>query len=64
VLARLVRGLAGGDILLLHDGHARRSATGRPLVLEALPMLLARCHGAGLRLVTLDQALPHRHAHT
>jgi len=64
VLARLARGLAGGDILLLHDGHARRSATGRPLVLEALPMLLARCHGAGLRLVTLDQALPHRHAHT
>ena len=25
VLARLTRGLAGGDILLLHDGHAARS---------------------------------------
>ncbi len=62
VLARLVRGLTGGDILLLHDGHARRTAAGRPLVLEVLPPLLGRCRAAGLRPVTLDQALPHRHA--
>ncbi len=62
VLARLAHGLAGGDILLLHDGHARRSAAGRPLLLEVLPPLLARCRAAGLRAVTLDQALPQRHA--
>ena len=62
VLARLVRGLAGGDILLLHDGHACRTVAGRPVLLQVLPPLLARCRAAGLRPVTLDQALPHRHA--
>jgi peptidoglycan/xylan/chitin deacetylase (PgdA/CDA1 family) len=35
--------LAGGDILLLHDGHARRTATGQPVVLDVLPALLQRC---------------------
>ena len=64
VLARLLRALACGDILLLHDGHARRTATGRPLLLEVLPPLLAACRAAGLRPVTLDQALPPRHACT
>ena len=62
VLARLARGLAGGDILLLHDGHAHRNAARRPVLLDVLPPLLARCRAAGLRPVTLDQALPHRHA--
>jgi len=62
VLERLTRGLAGGDLLLLHDGHARRATGGRPVVLEALPPLLARCRAAGLRPVTLAEALPHRHA--
>ena len=62
VLARLSRGLGGGDILLLHDGHARRGVGRRPVVLEALPPLLARCRAAGLRPVTLADALPHRHA--
>lgn len=62
VLGRLTRGLAGGDLLLLHDGHARRGACRRPVVLEVLPLLLARCRSAGLRAVTLTDALPHRHA--
>lgn len=57
VLARLVRGLAAGDILLLHDGHARRAANGEPVVLQVLPALLARCREAGLRPVRLSDAL-------
>jgi peptidoglycan/xylan/chitin deacetylase (PgdA/CDA1 family) len=61
VLRRLTQGLRGGDILLLHDGHARRAADGRPVVLHALPALLRRCRDAGLRTVTLDEALPRRH---
>jgi peptidoglycan/xylan/chitin deacetylase (PgdA/CDA1 family) len=61
VLARLARGLAAGDILLLHDGHSRPAADGRPVVLAALPLLLQRCHDAGLRGVTLRHAVPHRH---
>jgi peptidoglycan/xylan/chitin deacetylase (PgdA/CDA1 family) len=61
VLARLERGLAGGDILLLHDGHARRTAAGRPVLLDVLPPLLARLRAAGLHTATLQAALPPRH---
>lgn len=57
VLQRLVGDLAAGDILLLHDGNAARTAQGRPVVLEVLPQLLAQCRQAGLRCVTLPQAL-------
>ncbi|MGZ5715432.1 MAG: polysaccharide deacetylase family protein [Caldimonas sp.] len=56
VLARLVRGLAAGDILLLHDGNAARTAEGLAVVLGVLPELLARCSAAGLGTVTLPQA--------
>lgn len=64
VLRRLLdtAGPAAGEILLLHDGHARRDAGGRPLVLTVLPRLLAACRAAGLRPVTLERALPPRHA--
>lgn len=57
VLDRLARGLAAGDILLLHDGHAARTPAGTPVVLEVLPALLERLSGAGLRPVTLRAAL-------
>ena len=57
VLARLTDGLAGGDILLLHDRHGALTARGRPLLLEVLPALLGRLHHAGLHSVTLAQAL-------
>lgn len=60
VLQRLSRGLAAGDILLLHDGNARRTAAGQPVLLQVLPALLARCRAQGLRPVTLIQALPPR----
>lgn len=60
VLARLQRGLAGGDILLLHDGHARRTAQHQPVLLAVLPPLLQRCREQGLCPVTLADALPPR----
>lgn len=60
VLARLTRELAGGDILLLHDGHAARSTQGEAVVLAVLPQLIDRCRAAGLHGVTLAQALPAR----
>ena len=50
-----------GDVLLLHDGHARRDAQGRPVVLTLLPRLLARLREAGLKAVALDQAVPLGH---
>lgn len=56
VLARLVRGLAPGDILVLHDGMATGRRPAAPTALAVLPPLLARLRDAGLRAVTLDQA--------
>jgi peptidoglycan/xylan/chitin deacetylase (PgdA/CDA1 family) len=57
VLDRLTRGLAAGDILLLHDGHAARLADGRAVSLAVLPPLLEAFRQAGLRAVTLPEAL-------
>lgn len=57
VTSRLVRGLAAGDILLLHDGACALDAAGRPVVLEALPGLLAELDRRGLRSVPVDEAL-------
>jgi peptidoglycan/xylan/chitin deacetylase (PgdA/CDA1 family) len=57
VLARLTHGLKAGDILLLHDGHAARTAAGLPVVLEVLPPLLARIKAEGLHAVTLSEGL-------
>jgi peptidoglycan/xylan/chitin deacetylase (PgdA/CDA1 family) len=56
VLARLTRGLRAGDILLLHDGHAARTAAGVPLAVEVLPRLIEALRHAGLKPVTLRAA--------
>jgi peptidoglycan/xylan/chitin deacetylase (PgdA/CDA1 family) len=57
VTARLVTGLAAGDILLLHDGHSARTPAGAPVVLEVLPRLLEAARRQGLHPVTLAQAI-------
>jgi peptidoglycan-N-acetylglucosamine deacetylase len=57
VLNTLTRGARGGDILLLHDGHAGRTPAGGLLILEVLPQLLAHLASAGLRPVTLRSTL-------
>jgi len=57
VLARLSKNLKAGDILLLHDGNAARTDSGRPVVLVVLPQLLERLRSDGLRAVTLPEAL-------
>jgi len=53
VAAALLDGLAAGDVLLLHDGGAARTAGGSPVVLEALPRLLDGIAERGLRPVPL-----------
>ena len=60
VLQRLLHGLSAGSVLLLHDGHAQRTAQGRAVLLDVLPPLLRQCRAAGLRPVTLSDALPAR----
>ena len=54
VLKRLLDGLAGGDILLLHD---RRSMHGNPIVLTVLPALLEKLSATGLKPVSLTMAM-------
>ncbi len=58
VLTRLTSGLAAGDILLLHDGHAARTPRGERVILEVLPPLLAAVRAADLEAVTLRAACP------
>jgi peptidoglycan/xylan/chitin deacetylase (PgdA/CDA1 family) len=57
VLQRLTRGLAAGDILLLHDGNCARDAQGRAVILTVLPALLAQLRRQQLVPVTLAQSL-------
>src|SRR5438309_176588 len=56
VLGRLTRHLQSGDILLLHDGHAARTAAGGAVILEVLPLLLAAVTAARLTPITLRAA--------
>jgi peptidoglycan-N-acetylglucosamine deacetylase len=57
VLRKLTRQLQAGDILLLHEGHAARTSSGTPVILEVLPRLLQAVAGAGLTPITLRRAL-------
>jgi peptidoglycan/xylan/chitin deacetylase (PgdA/CDA1 family) len=56
VVRRLTRGLAAGDILLLHDHHCAITPDGTPGVLVSLPRVLEAIEGAGLKSVTLREA--------
>lgn len=57
VLSSLTRGLRAGAIVLLHDGNAARTTQGVPIILAVLPGVLESAAAAGLRPVTLRQAL-------
>ena len=56
VLQRLTKGLAAGDILLLHDGSMLATRRTKPIVLDVLPNLLTKISEAGLKPVTLRHA--------
>lgn len=55
IAERLLRGLAPGDILLLHDGSTL-SGGGNQVVLEALPRVFDGLAARGLRSVPLGEA--------
>jgi peptidoglycan/xylan/chitin deacetylase (PgdA/CDA1 family) len=57
VLNKLLKNLQTGDILLLHDGHAARTAEGVPVIIEVLPELLKSMNKAQLNTVTLRSLL-------
>lgn len=56
VTARLLAKLGPGAILLLHDGHAARTKTKRPVILDVLPGVLEAAANTGLHFVTLREA--------
>ncbi len=57
VFRRLIRNLAGGDILLLHDGNAASGKSGVPVICEALPQLLEEIASRQLTATLLRAAL-------
>lgn len=57
IYERLVKNLAAGDILLLHDGHSARTSAGQPVILAVLPRLLQTLAELRLNPVTLSAAL-------
>ncbi|HEX5125929.1 MAG TPA: polysaccharide deacetylase family protein, partial [Rhodocyclaceae bacterium] len=64
VYKRLTRGLAAGDILLLHDGHAARTSNNAPVIIEVLPQLLETIAARGLRATNLQTALGDASVHS
>ncbi len=58
VFQRLTQDLGPGNILLLHDGHAARTAAGQPVILAVLPRLLARLREDRLNAVALPDPVP------
>ncbi|HEY7216072.1 MAG TPA: polysaccharide deacetylase family protein [Thermoanaerobaculia bacterium] len=54
VARRLLRGLAAGDILLLHDGSTLRERGGNRQVLEVLPRVLDALAARGLRSAPIE----------
>lgn len=59
IAARLLRDLAPGDVLLLHDGSTLRDG-GNPVILEALPRVLDGLAASGLRSVPLGEGTTDR----
>lgn len=57
IVQRLGTDLKAGEILLLHDGHSARTASGEAVLREVLPTLLGRIREAGLQAVTLPDAV-------
>ena len=56
VLQRLQRGLAAGDILLLHDGRSLQPHNEAPIILDVLPRLLEHLKTLNLKSVALQTA--------
>jgi len=57
VLAKLLKDLKAGDILLLHDSNSARTNSGQPVILAVLPALLEAITAANLQPVTLSESL-------
>ena len=57
VFHRVMRNLASGDILLLHDGNAAKEVSGAPVIYDVLPRMLRELSTHGLQPILLRDAL-------
>jgi peptidoglycan/xylan/chitin deacetylase (PgdA/CDA1 family) len=62
VSRRLLKNLAGGDVLLLHDGITARARRGEATTLAVLPVLLRELSTRGLTSVSMPTACSERPA--
>ena len=62
VANRLLRGLAGGDVLMMHDGSSAPMPGGGTVALAALPAVLAAITARGLHAVALSRPAGARRA--
>ena len=62
IVRRLTRGLAAGDLLLLHDRTAARMSARPSVVIAVLTLLLEELAVRGLRSISLPIALEHGQA--
>jgi peptidoglycan-N-acetylglucosamine deacetylase len=57
VYRRVMRNVASGDILLLHDGNAAKEASGAPVIYEVLPRMLRELASRELQPILMRDAL-------
>ena len=55
IVARLVKNVRAGDVIVLHDGASASDASGQPVVLDVLPMLLDELDRCNLRPVAIPR---------
>jgi peptidoglycan/xylan/chitin deacetylase (PgdA/CDA1 family) len=58
VVEKVSRNVAGGDVILLHDGGHERIGVDRSFTVQATDELIRRYSGKGFEFVTIPQMLP------
>jgi len=57
IVQRIVSGMKGGDVILLHDGGHRALGADRSRTVAATEELVRRCQGEGYRFVTVPEMM-------
>ncbi len=57
IVQRIVSGMKGGDVILLHDGGHRALGADRSRTVAATEELVRRCQGEGYQFVTVPEMM-------
>jgi peptidoglycan/xylan/chitin deacetylase (PgdA/CDA1 family) len=60
IVQRVVGGIRGGDVILLHDGGHKAFGTDRSATVAATGTLISRCKAEGYEFVTVEQMMALR----